>query len=170
MKKVMRKMLEQVLTHIHNWFPVDGGKHSGTFEIASGELDVDFIRPGQYYRIRGSVFNDGLHKYMPNLKARAGDDEAEGDGEETPEDPLTLLQDETFTGEVWALAIPLAVQTLAEEIAEWHEKNPETDKMSESFGGYSYTRGASSASGSALSGWQAAFAARLSPYRRPYDD
>ena len=138
-------MLETILTHLHNWFPVKGGKHSGTFAIVSGALAVDFLRPGQYYRIKGSVFNDGLHKHL--------------DGS---------LSDEEFIGEVWALAIPAAVISLAEEIAAWREKNPETDKTSESFGGYSYTRGASSATGAG--GWQLAFAGRLNPYRRSYDD
>lgn len=141
-------MLEQVLTHLCNWFPLDGGKREGTFRITSGMLDVDFLRPGQYFRIKGSVFNDGLHQYITES-----------------------LSDEVFTGEVWALAIPRMVIELAEEIAAWQEKNPETDKVSESFGGYSYTRAAvATASGSTLSGWQAAFAGRLNPYRRPYDD
>ena len=139
-------MLETILTHLHNWFPVKGGKHSGTFEIVSGALAVDFLRPGQYYRIKGSVFNNGLHQHVAES-----------------------LNDEVFDGEVWALAIPATVISLAEEIAAWREKNPETDKTSESFGGYSYTRGTSSATG-APGGWQAAFASRMNPYRRPYDD
>ena len=52
-------MLEAVLTHLRNWFPVRCD--AGTFTIASGIPDVDFLRPGQYYRIKGSVFSDGLH-------------------------------------------------------------------------------------------------------------
>ena len=140
-------MLEAMLTHLHNWFPAKGGKHAGTFVIASGVLSPDVgLVSGQYYRIRGSVFNDGLH--------------CAGDGE--------ALTDEAFTGEVWALAIPKAVQELAEEISAWRESNPETDKTSESFGGYSYSRG-QSASG-CVGGWQAAFAGRLNAWRRPSDD
>lgn len=143
-------MLETVLTTMHNWFPAKGGRHAGTFSIVSGMLFLDFsLLPGQYYRIRGSVFNDGLHQVH--------------DGD--------LLTDETFTGEVWALAIPRDVIELANEISAWREKNPETDKVSESFGGYSYTRGVGGTSGSsALSGWQGVFASRLNAYRRPYDD
>ena len=56
------EMLEAVLTHLRNWFPVRCD--AGTFTIASGIPDVDFLRPGQYYRIRGSVFSDGLHVYQ----------------------------------------------------------------------------------------------------------
>ena len=139
-------MLEAVLTHLHNWFPAKNGKHAGAFVIASGALSPDIgLMPGQYYRIRGSTFNDGLH-YV---------------GE-------SALTDEAFEGEVWALAIPRAVQELAGEVAAWVEKNPETDKVSESFGGYSYSR-AQNASGG-VGGWQAAFAGRLNAWRRPNDD
>ena len=139
-------MLEAVLAHLHNWFPAKNGKHAGAFVIASGVLSPDVgLMPGQYYRIRGSTFNDGLH-YV---------------GE-------SALTDEAFVGEVWALAIPRAVQELAGEVAAWVEKNPETDKVSESFGGYSYSR-AQNASGG-VGGWQAAFAGRLNAWRRPNDD
>ena len=159
-------MLETILTHLHNWFPVNGGKHSGTFEIVSGALAASFLQPGQYYRIRGSVFNDGLHQYVTATGAdTSGSDELFGDGSGTAAESL---HDETFTGEVWALAVPAAVVALADEIAAWREKNPETDKTSESFGGYSYTRGSSSEN--VGGGWQSVFAGRLNPYRRPYDD
>lgn len=137
-------MLETVLTHLRNWFPVRCD--AGTFTIASGNPDVDFLRPGQYYRIRGSVFSDGLHVYQS--------------GE--------TLTDETFDGEIWALAIPKSVKELSAEIAAYTEKNPVTDKVSESFGGYSYSR-ASGTTG-APTGWQGAFASRLAPYRRISDD
>ena len=140
-------MLEAMLTHLHNWFPVRNGKHAGSFVIASGVLSPDVgLVPGQYYRIRGSVFNDGLHRV----------------------DGVEALTDEEFTGEVWALAIPKAVQELAEEIAAWRESNPETDKTSESFGGYSYSRGQNASGG--VGGWQAAFAGRLNAWRRPNDE
>lgn len=140
-------MLEAILTHLHNWFPAKNGKHAGAFVIASGVLSPDIgLVSGQYYRIRGSLFNDGLHRV--------------DDGE--------ILMDEEFDGEVWALAIPRVVQELAEEIDAWREKNPETDKVSESFGGYSYSRGQNASGGAG--GWQAAFSGRLNAWRRPNDD
>ena len=140
-------MLEAMLTHLHNWFPAKDGKHAGAFVIASGVLTPDVgLVSGQYYRIKGSVLNDGLHRV---------------DGGEA-------LTDEEFDGEVWALAIPKAVQELAEEITAWRESNPETDKTSESFGGYSYSRAQSVTGG--VCGWQAAFASRLNAWRRPNDD
>lgn len=146
-------MLETILSHIHNWFPAGGyplsatARGYGRHEIKNGELIDTRLRPGQYYRIRGSVFNDGLHQH-----------------------PDSELIDEAFDGEVWALAVPRAVVDLAHTIAVWREKNPETDKVSESFGGYSYTRGSSGTAGGAVSGWQSVFASSLNPWRRPYDD
>lgn len=137
-------MLEAVLTHLRNWFPVRCA--AGTFTIASGMPDVDFLADGQYFRIKGSVFSDGLHVF--------------NGGE--------MLQGETFEGEIWALAIPKSVKELATEITAYTEKNPVTDKVSESFGGYSYSR-ASGTTG-APTGWQGAFASRLAPYRRISDD
>ena len=154
-------MLEILLSHLNNWFPAPGGKHTGTFEIVSGVLRADFLREGQYYRVKGSAMNDGLHQYGATASGENGTENADSFGG----------RDEVFEGEVWALAIPRAVIALAEEIAAWREKNPETDKVSESFGGYSYARGTGPAGGtSPAGGWQAAFAARLSPYRRMVDD
>lgn len=140
--------LEMLLRHLHNWFAVRGSARTGRFLIRSGALhDSDgFLAPGQYYRIEGSVFCDGLHRH--------------GDGD--------LTEEEIFTGTVTPLSIPRAVIDLAAEIAAWRASNPETDKQSESFGGYSYSRG--SAGDGASSGWAAAFASRLAPWRRPYDD
>ncbi len=143
-------MLEQILTEIHNWFRVrDGvdGIHPGTYTIEDGRIALPFLQDGQYFRICGSVFNDGLHQYGSAMQ---------------------LLQDETFTGAVWALAIPKVVVELSKEIAAWQEKygavtaSPYT---SESFGGYSYTKsGGADVGGSG--GWQSAFRARLNPYRK----
>lgn len=137
-------MLETVLNHLHNWFPAQGAARDGTFVIVSGTMTLSHVIEGQYYKIEGSVFNDGLHKY--------------GD----PEDKLV---DETFTGRVIPLAIPKAVIELAEEIGEWNKSNPVSDKISESFDGYSYTRG-TDGNGGASGGWQAAFRSRLNAWKK----
>lgn len=137
-------MLETVLNHLHNWFQIKGAARAGTFIIVSGTLPLDHVLDGQYYRIEGSVFNDGLH--------RRGDTEDK-------------LVDETFVGRIIPLAIPKAVIKLAEEIKEWDKNNPASDKISESFDGYSYTRG-SGADGSASGGWQAAFKTRLNQWKK----
>ena len=138
-------MLEQVLMNIRRWFPVEGGIHSGTFTIKDGGITLPFLADGQYFRICGSVFNDGLHQYN-----------------------VLDLVDETFTGTIWALAIPKAVIELADEIQKWQEKNGEASVspyQSESLGGYSYSKATDAETGGAVT-WQSAFKQQLSAWRK----
>ena len=138
-------MLEQVLMHLKNWFLVPGGIHEGTYTIEDGGIALPFLANGQYFRICGSVFNDGLHQY-----------------------PATDLKAETFEGTVWALAVPQSVIELAAEIESWQTKNGDASVspyQSESFGGYSYSKATDSASGGAVT-WQTAFRSRLNAWRK----
>lgn len=138
-------MLEQVLMHLKNWFLVPGGIHEGTYTIEDGGITLPFLANGQYFRICGSVFNDGLHQY-----------------------PASDLKSETFEGNVWALAVPQAVIDLAFEIEAWQKKNGDASVspyQSESFGGYQYSKSTDSASGGAVT-WQSAFRSRLSAWRK----
>ena len=109
---------------------------------------------GQYYRICGSVFNDGVHKY----------------GDESDS-----LVDESFDGAVWAMAVPPAVIALDADITAWQEKygGAESEAMSpftsESFGGYSYSkssRSGTSGDDAGAGSWQSAFAGRLNMWRK----
>lgn len=135
-------MLETVLQNLNNWFLVPDGVHAGEFTVQGRQLTLPFLQTGQYFRVVGSVFNDGLHQY-----------------------PVADLTDETFTGSVWALAVPKAVIELAEEIDAWQTKNGDPGPFtSESFGGYSYSK-ATNASGMAV-GWQDVFKSRLNDWRR----
>lgn len=139
-------MLEQVLQEIHNWFQTD--IYRDEYTIQDGSITLPFLQDGQYFRIVGSVFNDGLYLYSSEMKG---------------------LTDETFEGAIWAMAVPKAVVELSEDIAAWKEKygavidNPYT---SESFGGYSYSKSSGAGDGTGSSGWQSAFRARLKPYRK----
>lgn len=137
-------MLEQVLRHLNNWFLVE--IHEGTFTVEKGSITLPFLLTNQYFRIVGSVFNDGLHKY-----------------------PAVDLTDETFTGTVWVLAVPKAVVALAEDIAAWQEKNGEavaSPYQSESFGGYSYTKRSAGSDSGTLNGWHDAFRGQLNDWRK----
>ena len=137
-------MLEQVLMNIRNWFPVKGGIHSGTFTIKDGGVTLPFLADGQYFRICGSVFNDGLHQYN-----------------------VLDLTDETFTGTIWALAIPKAVIELADEMEAWQKKNGEAASgiyQSESFGGYQYSKQTAS-DGGQVNVWSV-FRKRLNQWRK----
>lgn len=139
-------MLEEVLKHIRNWFQI--GVYPGTYTIEDGGITLPFLQEGQYFRICGSIFNDGLHRYGPEME---------------------LLQDETFDGAVWALAIPRVVVNLADEIAAWQKKYGaviDSPYLSESFGGYSYSKASGAGDSTGSGGWQSAFRARLNPYRK----
>ena len=138
-------MLEQVLMHLKNWFLVPGGIHEGTYTIEDGGITLPFLANGQYFRICGSVFNDGLHQY-----------------------PASDLKAETFDGTVWALAVPQTVIESASEIEAWQTKNGAASVspyQSESFGGYQYSKATDSASGGAVT-WQSAFRSRMNAWRK----
>lgn len=135
-------LMQEVMEHLHNWFP-----HrfvAGFYSFHGGECDqIVFLQDGQYFRVVGSVFNDGLHRW-----------------------PATDLHDEDFEGEVWALAVPPAFEELVDDISDYATANPVSSNLtSESFGGYSYTKGTDPSTGAAV-GWQGAFRSRLNPYRR----
>lgn len=143
-------MLEQILMYLYgvrhyNWPIARNGLHFGTFVITNGKASLPLL-DGQYFRIVGSVFNDGVYRYDDELK----------------------LIDETFEGAIWALAIPKPVLDLAKEIEAWEAKNGEVASgvyQSESFGGYTYTKATDAATGGAMS-WQSVFRSRLSAWRK----
>lgn len=132
-------MLEELLSVLNNWFDVY--RKRGVFEISDGSIYLPFLQDGQYFRIVGSVFNDGLHLY-----------------------PADDLENEIFTGEVWALAVPKAVKNVADEIEAWIKEHPEGEYVSESFGGYSYTKSVDSTG--APMGWRAAFRSKLARWKK----
>ena len=144
-------MLTELCQELHNWFERE--KRSGSFRIVDGMLEADFLLPGQYFRVMGSIFNDGVHQYG---------------------DMNDRLNDEDFTGSIWSLAIPEAVIKLSEDIDAWRAKYEAADSsamspyMSESFGGYSYSKG-SAFSGTGTGGatsWRTSFASRMNAWRK----
>lgn len=157
-------MLEQLLKHLKNWFRVRNGVdgiYTDTYTIESGSITLPFLQKDQYFRIIGSVLNDGLYKMGLNGLI------LDSDGKDAQ------LQDEIFDGTVWALAIPRAVVALAKEINDWQEKYgaaAASPYASESFAGYSYTKAnGNSTDGGAVS-WESAFASRLNPWRKIRED
>lgn len=144
--------LTELCAHLRNWFVRrESDKHYGVFEIAAGSLVLPEgvkLADGQYFRIVGSVFSDGVHQH-----------------------PASFPVDESFGGEVWAMAVPSDVVALCDEIGNWQEKygaaaaSPFT---SESFGGYSYTKsgGASVTGTSGTVSWQMQFRTQLNRWRK----
>lgn len=140
-------MLTQICAELKNYF-IDPQQdiHAGDYAIVDGSIDLPFLKEGQYFRIVGSVLNDGVWQY-----------------------PTSQLSDEVFMGAVWAMRVPPSLIALAAEIEQWQADNGavlSSPYQSENFGNYSYTtKGAGSETGATF-GWQNQFAARLNPYRR----
>lgn len=137
-------ILTEICAEIRNYFEVPNGRHFGTFTISGGSIaPLDFLQEGQYFRIIGSVFNDGVHQY-----------------------PAADLTDEVFHGAVWAMALPPSLIALSAEIEEYNKSDAgkASPYISENFGGYAYTK-ATDASGAPI-GWKKAFASRLSKWRK----
>ena len=153
-------MLAEICAFLRNWFERD--KLFGDFVISNGQITWSDgsalpLLSGQYYRIVGSIFNDGVHIIPVG-------------NPQTP-DPLSVLQDEEFSGAVWPMAVPPAFLALAGEIKSWVTANAQaiaSPYQSESFAGYSYSlkSGAGATDGSGGIGWQTQFLARLNPWRK----
>ena len=127
----------EMCASLRNYFALD--PISGEFTIKDSDITVPGLVRGQYFRIDGSVFNDGVHRY----------------GE------ISMNGDETFTGTITPMAVPPAFEAVAAEVEEWKQKNAEvinSPYQSESFGGYSYTKGTAS--------WQGVFAKRMNRWRK----
>lgn len=137
-------MLSEICAEIRNYFSYENDIHRGKFTVSGGTIaPLDFLQEGQYFRVVGSVFNDGVWQY-----------------------PAAGMIDEQFVGAVWAMRVPPALVALAEEIKAYDDgdaANP-SPYVSESFGGYSYTK-ATDDNGAALS-WQQVFAKRLNKWRK----
>lgn len=148
-------MLNEVCLEVRNFFDKNQPKIFGDILISDGKIrNADFlavIKENQYFRIIGSVFNDGVYQNTADL----------------------ALVDEHFDGAIWLMAVPKDFLALVAEISDWQTKNGGVDSQamspftSESFGGYSYSKSAGSSSSNGNAGtWQAAYATRLNAYRR----
>ena len=139
--------MTEFCTEVNNWFDRGREKWYGTFDIVDGHLTYPVsLQTKQYFRIVGSVFNDGVYQW-----------------------PAFDLKDETFEGAIWEMAVPKEVTDLVSAISAYEEKNADAiDKPynSESFGGYSYSKGGGSGTGGSSADWQAHFARRINKWRK----
>ena len=147
-------MLTEICAEIRNYFSLDEDKFFGDFAVENGAITPSLsLEENQYYRIVGSVFNDGVHN--------------END---------VLTDEPKFKGAIWKMRVPQTVLDLSDEIAAWQAENGNVQSAnmspytSESFGGYSYSKGSGGASqsgaGASAVTWQTMFAKRLNPYRK----
>ena len=140
-------MLTEICAELRNYFEVPNGRHFGKFEISGGSIaPLDFLQEGQYFRVIGSAFNDGVHQY-----------------------PASDLTDEVFEGAVWAMAVPPTLIALAAEIKDWNNKYGElvnSPYASESFGGYQYSKAFGAESSGGVVNWETVFRKQLNRYRK----
>lgn len=141
-------MLYELCLELNNFF--EYARFIGNVAIVDGNVQTDLLADGQYFRIVGSVFNDGVYQY-----------------------PQRQLKDEVYHGGLWAMAVPAEVIALNAEIDAWKNKymSIEGEAMSpyqsESFGGYSYTKASGSGnSGRSTAGWQDIFKGKLDKWRK----
>lgn len=153
--------ITEICADIRNYFPPSKKRldksyiHSGTFTISSNSITpLDFIKEGQFFRIVDSDLNNGVYQNTP--------------------ESLSILTDEEFEGEIWEMAVPRSFLDLCKDIDEWRKANESADSInmspftSESFGGYSYSKGGSSSGeygGNSVS-WQSQFSKRLNIWRK----
>lgn len=116
--------MTELCAELRNYFDRGLPKYFGEAEIRNGSIDIDGkidLAAGQYFRVAGSVFNDGVHQY-----------------------PDYDMVDEVFRGSIWAMAVPSAVVALCEEMDKWEKTYAEEVSKpysSETISGvYTYTK------------------------------
>ena len=77
-------MLYELCLELNNFF--EYARYIGDIAIVDGNVQTDMLEDGQYFRIVGSVFNDGVYQY-----------------------PQRQLKDEVYHGGLWAMAVPAEV-------------------------------------------------------------
>lgn len=147
-------MLSEICAEIKNYFVYENDKHIGDWTIKDGVITPSIDFPTDYIRIVGSRLNDGVHKLS---------------------DENDTLNDESFHGAIWIMSPPNHFLALVDEIKSWQEINGSVNSQnmspfqSESFGGYSYSKGSTNSNSSGASSvptWQSQYASRLKLYRR----
>ena len=144
--------MERILKYLNNYFYSFGKR--GEFEANRNVLNVkDGFYLGQYIKVCGSNFNDGVYRIVGTEDSGICLDRA--------------LNKETFNGVIFGLKVPKNLQELNFKIESYIESNSNNNFVSESFGDYSYTRTTGRNGG--LLTWQEAFREELKPYRKMYD-
>ena len=148
-------MLTEICAEIKNYFSYRTDRHPGVYKIEGGTIVPAVDLKTDYFAVFGSRKNNGVHKVSDH----------------------DLVDEGEFKGSIWIMSPSKAFLALCKDIEDWQAKYGGVDSealspfYSESFGGYSYTKGAGSTSASkngtvAASSWQSAFAARLNLYRK----
>lgn len=150
-------MLTEICAYLKNYFEYDriiGNIHVSDGVLYCGDQQIG-VKEGQYFALFREHFALGVYKY----------------GTDTLED-----RDE-FRGAVWLMDVPSAVLRADEWAEEWNTTNggatseANSPFQSESFGGYSYSKGSvgNTSGGSAIGASvfdEKQFLSMIAPYRK----
>ena len=136
----MERLIDAMCGNITNYFPQK--KIMDDFTIEGGHILLSFLQSGQYFRVLGSVFNDGVWKYADDMQ----------------------MHDESFRGVIWAMAVPAEFIELSKEIEQYNATDAAKPSgfTSESFGGYQYSKSGDSDANH----WSKVFKSHLNRYRK----
>lgn len=154
-------MLTELCGYLKNWFEV--GRYYSDFVIADNNITFADgsalpLQDGQYFRIIGSIFNDGVHCYH----VTSG---------ESPTSSEVPLKDESFDGTVCAMRVPNEIIVDIPNIMAWRAKNEAIDSPamspfnSESGLGYSYSKSNDGIANGA-NGWLSVYGKKYARYRK----
>lgn len=138
--------LEDYCAELNNYFIYDWDSdiYLDIYTISEGAITpLDFIETDQYFRIVGSVLNDGVYQNAGNLD----------------------LINEEFSGAVWAMYIPPRFLEIVDEADAYIASHPDSTITSESFGGYSYSK-SSGNDGTLFSYLPKSISDKLNSYRK----
>ena len=153
----MEKALAAAMAACRNYFinTIERGRFTAT--EATVAVSGAYL-PGQYVRIVGAVLNSGVFKVVAVSNGKL---------------VLDGLANETFSGAICGLAVPADFVDIAGEIERFmaaEKEDPTAGRVtSETFAGYTYTRGSIGQNGKPIT-WYEAFASRLNPYRRMFEE
>ena len=167
----MLTTIDTVCGELHNYF--EDKRVIGDYTIENGRITLPFLVNGQFFRIVGSKFNDGVYIYADNyiildvtweelfednpdwqaISARAYADIARRE-----------LADETFHGAIWPMNMPRAFLRTCKDVEEYmlSDAGKPSGFTSENISGfYSYTKG-----NVTDTAWQNVFKSTLNRYRK----
>lgn len=141
--------ITRMCTILHNFFTDKNHIFYNIYTIPDNILNNNFINKGQYFRITGSCFNNGVYCNIS--------------------EDLKRLKNETFKGSIWVMDVPPDFISLCEEVERFNAKIAELSGnfrgySAESWGGYSYNLPTSAPS--YMHDWQYKIKQAMNAYRK----